>query len=302
MSGHLGALTLLARDGIVERNAYPAPSASCAVDSLAPSRRRAFVIPHACGGDGSAVYLCGNSLGLQPIRAREFVLEELDRWGALGVEGHFRGDNPWVSIEDTIVPGLAAIVGALPSEVAAMGSLTANLHHLMATFYTPTPDRYRILIEAHAFPSDAYAVKSQAALHGRSAADAIVEVAPTPGSETIKGADLIAEILRTGPSLALVLLSGVQYYTGQAFDIPAIVAAAHSVGAVVGIDAAHAVGNLPLELHAWNVDFAVWCSYKYLNAGPGGLGGLFVHEQHTAEGAPQRPLLAGWWGNRRCGC
>ena len=271
-----------------------------------PSQRAQFCLPGTPASATArplaspAVYLCGNSLGLQPSRTRACVLEELDMWAAHGVEGHFLGARPWVSIEDTVVPGVAALVGAAPSEVAVMGSLTANLHALMASFYVPTASRFRILTEARAFPSDAYAVAAQAALHGFDATAAVVEVAPAPGADTLVTADIVAAIAASGPSLAVVLLPGVQYLSGQALDVPAIVAAAHAVGAVVGVDLAHAIGNVPLALHDWDVDFAVWCSYKYLNAGPGGIAGLFVHERHTAPGAPPRPLLAGWWGHQRC--
>lgn len=230
-----------------------------------------------------SLYLCGNSLGLQPVRTAGYVNEELERWSELGVEGHFLGQRPWAEIEDSVTETSAAIVGAQRNEVAVMNSLTVNLHLLMVPFYRPTPTRFRILIEAHAFPSDTYAVKSQLAVHGHNPdidPSAFITVKPRPGEELIRHEDILAAIAEAGDSLALVLWPGIQYYTGQAFDLQAICDATHAVGALFGLDLAHAVGNIPLSLHDWGVDFAAWCSYKYLNSGPGGIAGAFVHDKY----------------------
>ncbi|OSX65052.1 hypothetical protein POSPLADRAFT_1073326 [Postia placenta MAD-698-R-SB12] len=245
--------------------------------------------------DAPCTYLCGNSLGAQPRRARQLVQEELDVWATQGVEGHF--DHPhgrdWMHIADTVHPVFAELVGAQESEVACMGTLTANLHLLLNTFYRPTTARYKILCEARAFPSDQYAMASQAAAHGLDPATAILELAPRAGEHTLRTSDILDAITREGPSLALVLFSGVQYYTGQLFAIEAITRAAHAQGCICGWDLAHAAGNVPLALHDWGVDFAAWCTYKYLNAGPGAIGGIFVHERWADE--PIR--AAGWWGH-----
>ena len=216
------------------------------------------------------------------------------------MEGHFKPATlPWVSIEDSVTGGMAALVGAGVSEVAVMNSLTTDLHLMMAAFYRPTATRFKIITEARAFPSDTYAVKSQLAFHGRDPRDALVELAPRPGEDCLREEDITAAIRECGDSLALVLFSGVQYYTGQLFDIPGITAAAHAAGACAGIDLAHAVGNVPLSLHDWGVDFAVWCSYKYLNSGPGGIAGVFVHDRYASEDMATRPFFAGWWGHER---
>lgn len=233
-------------------------------------------------------YLCGNSLGLQPKAMRQTVLDDLDRWAKLGVEGHFveAGPSvPWVSIEDISRASAANIVGALETEVVCMNSLTVNLHLLMAAFYKPTPERYKILIEAQAFPSDEYAVQSCATHHNLDPATTIVRL---EGSSD----DIVRGILAED-NVAVVLIAGVQYYTGEFFNIKKITEAAHAVGAVAGFDLAHAVGNVPLSLHDDQVDFACWCSYKYLNAGPGALAGAYVHDKHEVQG------LRGWWGNER---
>src|SRR5919197_2901282 len=231
-------------------------------------------------------YLAGNSLGLQPLAVRDEVNEELDEWARLGIDGFFAGRRPWLTYHERLQEPLARLAGALPHEVVAMNTLTVNLHLMMASFYRPDERRHRILIEDAAFPSDAYAVASQAAQRGLDPATAVVRVEPDAVIETLE---------REGDSIALVLLGGVNYLTGELLDMPAITAAGHEVGAVVGWDLAHAIGNVPLHLHDWNADFAVWCSYKYLNGGPGAIGGAFVHERHGRE--PQMPRLAGWWGN-----
>ncbi|EJF65981.1 kynureninase [Dichomitus squalens LYAD-421 SS1] len=245
--------------------------------------------------DQPCTYLCGNSLGLLPKRAKKLVQEELEVWGTRAVEGHF--DHPhgrsWMYIADTVHPYFADLVGASESEVACMGTLTANLHLMLNAFYKPTQDRYKILCEAKAFPSDQYAFATQVASRGLDPSDAIIELSPRPGEHTLRTADILSAIARAGPSIALVLLPGVQFYTGQYFAIADITAAARAQGCVCGWDLAHAVGNVPLALHAWGVDFAVWCTYKYLNGGPGAIGGLFVHARHADLPVAQ----AGWWGH-----
>lgn len=215
------------------------------------------------------------------------------QWGTHGVEGHFTEPRPWVTVDETCVEGMARVVGALPSEVALMNSLTANLHLMMVSFYRPTPVRRKILIEAKSFPSDFIAVESQIRFHGYDPADALIELSPRSGELTLRHEDILDVIAQQGPTIALVLVSGVQYYTGQAFDLPAIVSAGHAAGAVVGADLAHAVGNLELRLHDWDVDFAVWCTYKYLNSGPGNIGGAFVHERHARCHEAGVPRFAG---------
>jgi kynureninase len=270
----------------------PLRSASCFLVPRTPATAR-LRAPHA-----PAVYLTGHSLGLQPTRCGAYVREELDKWASHGVEGHFLGPRPWVSIDECVAEGAAALVGARRGEVVAMGSLTANLHLLMCSFYRPEGARTRILVEARAFPSDAHVVASQAALHGLDPAAVVLRVAPRPGEHVLRTEDVIAAVESAGDTLAVALLPGVQYFTGQALNIPAITAAVRRVGAVAGWDLAHAVGNVHLALHDWDVDFAAWCSYKYLNSGPGGIAGAFVHERHGAGGAGARPRLAGWWGHR----
>lgn len=272
-------------------------------DALAPLRHQ-FLVPKiknlpdvdptAAASDEDCVYLCGNSLGLQPKETSKLVNEELDKWARRGVIGHFDDSpRPWVSIDQTVVGKSADVVGALATEVAVMNSLTVNLHLLMIPFYQPTTERHKILIESRSFPSDHYAVCSQIALHGFDPKTSLVELAPRPGEHHLRDEDVLAAIRREGCSLALVMLSGVQFYTGQFFDIASITATAHEVGAVAGFDLAHAAGNVALRLHDWDVDFACWCSYKYLNAGPGGIAGAFVHERHSKLPGPR---LAGWWG------
>ncbi len=254
----------------------------------------AFVRP--CDGAGRPLtYLCGHSLGLMPRAARDAVLAELDDWARLGVEGHHLARRPWVDYAERAVSGLCALTGARAHEVVAMNSLTVNLHLLLASFYRPTGERRRILIEAGAFSSDRHAVAAQIAWHGLDPAAELVEIAPAAGDATLDPQLIDEAIEREGERLALVLWPGVQYRTGQAFDCGRIARAAHRVGALAGFDHAHAIGNLALDLPADDADFAVWCSYKYLNAGPGAIGGAFIHERHGLE--PRTLRLAGWWGH-----
>jgi kynureninase len=269
---------------------------AAAQDSADPLRgfRGEFQVPKRENGD-EEIYFAGNSLGLLPRQTRRYVDEELEQWGRLGVKGHFAGANPWMPYHELLAVPMARLVGALPSEVVTMNSLTVNLHLMMASFYRPTRERYRILIEDRAFPSDDYAVESHAAHRGFDPAAAIVRIRPRAGWPGITTAEIAELLAREGDSIALVLLPGVQYYTGQAFEIEAITRLAHASGCVVGFDLAHAAGNLPLALHDWNVDFAVWCTYKYLNGGPGSVAGCFVHERHGSD--PRLPRLAGWWGH-----
>ncbi|KAL0073632.1 kynureninase [Phycomyces blakesleeanus] len=246
--------------------------------------------------DLPCTYLCGNSLGLMPELARKRVIEELDVWSKRGVEGHWNHphNRPWVTIDEIVKEPLARIVGAKPIEVTPMNTLTSNLHSMMITFYQPTKSRFKILIEEKAFPSDHYAVSSHIQSRGIDPEVGLLTVGPRPRESTLRTEDIIKTI-RNDKSIALVLLSGVQYYTGQLFEIEKITKAGHEEGCMVGWDLAHAVGNVPLQLHDWQVDFACWCSYKYLNSGPGGIGGLFVHEKYAND--TSRPRLAGWWGN-----
>jgi len=255
--------------------------------------RDAFAIPKTADG-ADEIYLCGNSLGLQPKRAAQYVTEELDKWARLGVRGHFDGDFPWMPYHEFLAPAMAAIVGAEDSEVVAMNSLTANLHLMMVSFYRPTAARHKILLEAHAFPSDHFAVESQIRFHGFDPARSMLLLEPRDGEELIRDDDVLDMIGREGDAIALILLPGVQYYTGQVFDMAAIARAGHAKGCVVGYDLAHAAGNIPLALHDWDADFAVWCSYKYLNSGPGSVAGCFVHARHAA--ARDLPRFRGWWG------
>jgi kynureninase len=261
-------------------------------DELAGFRERFHIPRH---GDGEAVYLCGNSLGLAPRSARRELDRELTAWEQLGVEGHFKAERPWVAFHELFAEPLACLVGARPSEVVAMNTLTVNLHLMLTTFYQPRPDRFRILVGHAAFPSDRYAIASQIALRGYSPTDSLIVVQPRPGEFTLRTEDVVEQIDRHRDSLALVLMDGVNYYTGEFLDIATITAAAHQHNCPAGFDLAHAVGNVPLALHEWGVDFAVWCSYKYLNGGPGCVAGCFVHDRHGHN--PQLPRLAGWWGH-----
>lgn len=263
-----------------------------AQDPLAPFRDE-FLIPR--GEDGREwAYFCGNSLGLQPRAARQALLDELDDWGNLAVEAHFRGRHPWMPYHELVRDDLAALVGALPSEVVAMNSLTVNLHLMMVSFYRPTAQRNAILIEKSAFPSDHHAVASQIRFHGHDPATAKIELEADEPGGAISEAAILRALDEHGPRIALVLLPGVQYLSGQAFDLAAITKAAHRHGCIVGFDLAHAAGNLALQLHDSECDFAVWCSYKYLNSGPGAVAGCFVHERHARA---ELPRFAGWWGH-----
>ena len=246
--------------------------------------------------DSNSIYFTGNSLGLMPLAARDSLTQELDTWSQYGVEGHFQGPQPWVSFHQPFSDWLAPLLGAQPQEVVAMGSLTANLHFLLASFYRPSSTRFKILCEGSSFPSDFYALDSQARWHGFDPAQAVVEIHPRPGEHTLRTDDILAQIEALGSSLALVMLGGVNYLTGQFFDLQNIAKAAHRVGANMGTDLAHAIGNVPLSLHDWNIDFAAWCSYKYLNSGPGAAAGIFVHEKHL--GKSDIPRLEGWWGHQ----
>eukprot|EP00940_MAST-03C_sp_MAST-3C-sp2_P002492 g2492.t1 len=249
----------------------------------------------------TSVYLCGNSLGLQPHATRQYVNDFLDKWAAEGVEGHFTQPRQWVDIDETVNASMAKIVGAKPNEVVVMNSLTANLHFLMASFYRPNLQRHRIVIESKAFPSDIYAMKSQIKFHGFDPKTSLVQLEPRKGEHTLRIEDIESFLDREGKDVALVLVSGVQYYTGQAFEMERVARAAKRNGCVVGADLAHAVGNVPLSLHDWGIDFAVWCTYKYMNSGPGNIGGAFVHETHDARLRGDRdsyPRLEGWWGHR----
>jgi kynureninase len=239
-------------------------------------------------------YFTGNSLGLQPKTAREKVNLELDDWAKWGVEGHFHGTNPWYKYHEFLTEASAKIVGALPKEVVVTHSLTTNLHLLMVSFYRPEGKRTKILCEAKAFPSDLYALESQVRFHGLNPDVDLVAMSPRTGEHTLRDEDILAKIAELGDTLALVMFGGVNYYTGQLLDMKAITEAGHAVGATVGFDLAHAAGNAVLELHNWGVDFAVWCSYKYLNSSPGGVSGMFVHEKHANK--PELPRFAGWWG------
>lgn len=262
-------------------------------DPLADFREQ-YLIPTAAGGE-PMIYLTGNSLGLQPKRAREAVDQELRDWASLGVEGHFDAKNPWYSYHEMFREPAARLVGGLPGEAVVMNTLTTNLHLMMVSFYRPTPERYKILVEPGAFPSDQYAVWSQARFHGYDPNDAVVPLKPREGEDLLHTEDIEAYLAAHGGEIALVMLGGVNFYTGQAFEMERITAAAHAAGCVVGFDLAHAAGNLLLRLHDWDVDFAVWCGYKYLNSGPGGVSGCFVHERHAFS--PELPRFAGWWGN-----
>ena len=263
-------------------------------DAADPLRdfRQEFLIPPHEGGD--SYYFCGNSLGLQPRAAREAVNAELDYWGELGVEGHFKGRLPWMDYHEFVRDHLAELVGAQPEEVVAMNTLGVNLHLMMVSFYRPTPDRHAILIEAGAFPTDRYAVESQIRYHGFSPTLSLIELEGDEPNGTLSMQAIERALAEHGSRIALVLLPGVQYRTGQAFDLKAITELAHAQGCQVGFDLAHAVGNLPMQLHDSGADFAIWCSYKYLNSGPGAVGGAFVHARHASAALPR---FAGWWGH-----
>jgi kynureninase len=256
--------------------------------------REKFYMPRLATGE-DVIYLTGNSLGLQPKTARGYVEQELKDWETLGVEGHFHAQHPWLPYHEFLTEQMARLVGAKAIETVVMNSLTVNLHLLMVSFYRPSGVRSKIMIERGAFPSDQYAVESQIRFHGLDPRGDLIEVAPREGETTLRTEDILETIGKHGDSIALILLGGVNYYTGQAFDMQPITEAGHKAGAVVGFDLAHAAGNIELRLHDWAVDFAAWCSYKYLNAGPGGVGGCFIHERHA--NSFDLPRFTGWWGH-----
>nr|XP_022322926.1 kynureninase-like isoform X2 [Crassostrea virginica]XP_022322997.1 kynureninase-like isoform X2 [Crassostrea virginica] len=245
--------------------------------------------------DEDCVYFCGNSLGLCPKKFKEYMLMEVDKWMKTGVEGHTSGDLPWAWFDELFCEDMGKIVGAKKEEIAIMNGLTVNLHLQLISFYRPTPTRYKILIESKAFPSDHYAIESQIELHGYDPKTAMIQIKPREGEQLIRGEDILAKIEEEGDSIAVVCLSGTQYYTGQVFDIPTITKAGHSKGCYVGWDLAHSAGNVELHLNEWEVDFACWCTYKYLNSGAGCLAGFFLHEKHKDNTFPK---LRGWWGHK----
>lgn len=257
--------------------------------------RDEFIFPQHNGKN--VIYFTGNSLGLQSERAKKYVNDVMADWGNLAVEGHFYAQKPWWDYHERFAEPLSKIVGAKPPEITVMNTLTVNLHLMMVSFYRPTKTRYKIICEEKAFPSDQYMFQSQVNFHGYKPEDAIVEIKRRDGEHNIRHEDIIAKINEIGDALALVLIGGVNYYTGQVFDIKTITAAGHAVGANVGWDLAHAAGNIKLELHDWNVDFACWCSYKYMNSGPGNASGCFIHERH--HGQNNIPRFAGWWGHNK---
>ncbi|MGH8140089.1 MAG: kynureninase [Steroidobacteraceae bacterium] len=255
--------------------------------------RERFALPGGPSGQ-PLVYLCGHSLGLMPLGARRILEQELDDWAELAVLGHEKARRPWIPYHENLTAGLAYLTGARPEEVVAMNSLTVNLHLMLASFYRPAGRRVKILIESGAFSSDRHAVASQLAWHGQDP-DSLIELAPAAGEQGVSEDAIEACLERHGTDIALVLWPGVQFRTGQAFDLARIVRVAHAAGCVAGVDLAHSIGNMPLALHEWDADFAVWCSYKYLNAGPGAIGGCFVHERHIRSAPASR--LHGWWGH-----
>ncbi len=261
-------------------------------DALKDFREQFYFPQH---NDKNTLYFTGNSLGLQPKKTSEYVNQELKDWASLGVEGHFKKDTGWFGYHELLRESTARLVGALPHEVVVMNQLTVNLHLLLVTFYRPTKQRYKIICEAGAFPSDRYALQSQVKFHGFNAADALIELKPRAGEYLLREEDILKAIKDCGDELAVLMMGGLNYYSGQVFDMQTIAKAVHDVGAYAGFDLAHAAGNIKLNLHDWNLDFACWCSYKYLNTGPGGVAGVFIHEQHATNKA--LPRFAGWWGN-----
>ena len=257
--------------------------------------RDKFHIPLQKNGE-EHIYMCGNSLGLQPKRTKEFLNQELEDWATFGVEGHFHAKNPWMPYHEFLTESYAKIVGAKPTEVVAMNTLTVNLHLMMVSFYKPTENRHKVIIEGDAFPSDIYAVESQIKHHGLSPATSLIKLTPRDGESAIRTEDIQTIIEREGDEISLIMVGGVNYYTGQVFDFENITKLGHAKGINVGFDLAHAAGNIKLELHKWGVDFAVWCSYKYLNSGPGSVAAAFVHEKHHATNLNR---FAGWWGHNK---
>ena len=262
------------------------------IDPLA-SYRDKFYLPQINGKD--ALYFTGNSLGLQPKTVASFINQELEDWKNLGVEGHFDGKNPWLKYHHFLAESAAKIVGGKKEEVVVMNTLSVNLNLLMVSFYQPTPTRFKIMMEADAFPSDHYAMQQQAKFHGFNPEEAIIQLYPRKGEHTLRTEDILQTIEDNKEELATIMIGGVNYYTGQFFELEKITKAGHAAGATVGFDLAHAAGNIPLQLHYWNVDFATWCSYKYLNSGPGGVSGVFIHEKHHKN--KELPRFAGWWGH-----
>ncbi len=265
----------------------------CDANDKLKSFRSKFHMPQHNGKD--MVYFTGNSLGLQPKTTKSFIEQELNDWAEFGVEGHFMAKNPWLPYHEFLTENMAKIVGALPEETVMMNQLTVNLHLLMVSFYRPTKQRYKILCEAKAFPSDQYALQSQVKFHGFKIEDALIEIEPRKGEYTIRHEDIYDAIEKNKDSLALIMIGGVNYFSGQVFDMKSITEAGHKAGAIVGFDLAHGAGNLKLQLHDWNVDFACWCSYKYLNSGPGSVAGAFVHQKYLKN--TDMPMFAGWWGH-----
>jgi kynureninase len=264
-------------------------------DEMDPLRffRKRFHFPQHDGKD--CIYFTGNSLGLQPKTTSAYIQQELNDWASYGFEGHFMAKNPWFSYHEIFSEGTANLVGAKKEEVIVMNQLTSNLHFLMVSFYKPNAKRYKIICEAKAFPSDQYAIESQIKFHGFDPSDAMIEISPREGEDNLRTEDVLKSIEIHKDELALVLIGGVNYLTGQVFEIEKITNAAHKSGAYCGWDLAHATGNIKLNLHDWNVDFGCWCSYKYLNSGPGSVAGAFVHEKHLSN--TDLPLFAGWWGH-----
>lgn len=256
--------------------------------------RNEFLIPRTASGD-EVIYFAGNSLGLQPRKAKQYIEEELEDWAKMGVEGHWAARHPWLPYHENLTASSARLVGGQPDEVVVMNTLTVNLHLMMVSFYRPTKTRYKMLIEGNAFPSDQYAVKSQVRFHGFDPSDAVLELQPRAGEQTFATEDILELLQKEGDTIALIVLGDVNYLTGQAFDVPTITRAAHERGCNLGLNLAHGAGNLYLQLHDWDVDFAVWCSYKYLNSGPGSLAGCFVHNRHL--GQVDIPRFEGWWGH-----
>jgi kynureninase len=273
----------------------PTREFATSMDAADPLRRYrdAFHIPNL--GTPVMAYFSGHSLGLQPKAVKAAVELELEEWACYGVEGHFHSTNPWYSYHELLTPPMAKIVGAKESEVVCMNSLTTNIHLLFVSFYRPTKQRYKIISEAKMFPSDRYLLETQASFHGFDPDDAIIEIAPRDGARIIREEDILTAIEANADQLAMVFFGGVNYFTGQLFDLAALTKAAHAVGAIAGFDLAHAAGNVPLRLHDWDIDFAAWCSYKYLNSGPGNVGGIFVHERHGKNN--ELPRFGGWWGH-----
>jgi kynureninase len=268
------------------------------LDAADPLReyRSKFHIPKDETGQ-EVIYLCGNSLGLQPKSVRAFVEQELKDWQVLGVKGHLHARNPWVPYHELLAEQTARLVGAKPVEIVVMNTLTVNLHLMMVSFYRPTPQRNKIIIESNAFPSDRYAVESQIRFQGYDPSRSLIELQPRDGETTIRTEDIETCLEREGDSIALVMFGGVNYYTGQLFEMDRITRSAHEKDCVVGFDLAHSAGNAVLRLHEWDVDFAIWCSYKYLNGGPGCVAGCFVHEKHAMN--TELPRFSGWWGHNK---